>query len=125
MDKLKLANGNEYFLPNWSETVSTLTLSVSGCLVAEIKALTEEALKEVQIMTQEEVVLGTYSNVALGNSISYDTTFDYTTFGLIKDGIGDLASQVTELQSQVKELQDALSERQTQIATISNTGETE
>lgn len=125
MNKLKLSNGSEYYLSNYAETSSTLTLTISGCLVAEIKALTEEALKKVQIFSESDVLVGTFSNMTLGNSISYNTSFDQTIFSLIKSGVGDLASQVTELQNQVKELQDALSEQQTQIATISNTGETE
>lgn len=100
MNILKLNNGNEYYLPRYTESSNSIELTVSGCLVNEIKSLTEDDLKVVQIL-EGDTVYGEYSNMELGDSISYNTTFDQTTFSLNKSGTSDLNEKVKELENTV------------------------
>lgn len=105
MNILKLNNDHEYFLPKYSENDDQLALTVTGCLVNEIKSLTEDDLKVVQIYTVDYVPVGEYANMELGDSISYNTTFDQTSFNLQKSGTSDLSDKVKKLEKVVDGIQ--------------------
>lgn len=106
MNILKLNNGNTYFLANYSDLVNQIELTVSGMLVSEIKALTADALKEVQILTEENSLIGTYTNLELDDDISYNTTFDQTKFTLVRNGI---VSSVNDMKDTVDLLKSLIS----------------
>lgn len=104
MNILKLSNEKSYFLPVYTESNNQLELTVSGCFVNEIKSFTTEDLKEVTITSMDGVLVGTYSDMELGDSISYSTTFDQTTFILRKNGTGDLSDKVKALTTEVENI---------------------
>lgn len=106
MNILKLNNGNTYFLANYSDLVNQIELTVSGMLVSEIKALTTDALKEVQILTEDNSLIGTYTNLELDDDISYNTTFDQTKFTLVRNGI---VSSVNDMKDTVDLLKSLIS----------------
>lgn len=120
MNILKLNNGNEYYLPRYTESSNSLELTVSGCLVNEIKSLTEDDLKTVQIYAEDGTVLGEYSNMELGDSISYNTTFEQTTFYLNKSGTSDLNEKVKELESAVDSIKP-ISETMEKLVSVTET----
>ena len=105
MNILKLNNGNTYFLPKYDETSDVLTLTISGFLVNEIKSLDSTSLKTVEITTETSDMIGTYSDMELGSSISYDTVLNQTTFTLQKNGTSDLSDQIKDLKSTVSGIQ--------------------
>ena len=119
MNILKLNNGNEYYLPTYSETSNGLDLTVSGFLVSEIKSFTEDDLKVVQI-SEGDTVYGEYSNMELGDSISYNTTFDQTNFSLQKNGTSDLNEKVKELEQSVKSIKP-ISETMEKLISVTET----
>lgn len=106
MNILKLNNGNTYFLSNYSDLVNQIELTVSGMLVSEIKGLTTDALKEVQILTEDNSLIGTYTNLELDDDISYNTTFDQTKFTLVRNGI---VSSVNDMKDTVDLLKSLIS----------------
>lgn len=108
MNILKLNNGSEYFLPKYSENDSQLDLTITGCLVNEIKSLSEDALKVVQIYTVDYVPVGEYYDMELGDSFSYSSIFDQTSFILQKHGTKDLDARVATLESTTKSNQPVL-----------------
>ena len=119
MEKIKLNNGNEYYLPTYSETSNGLDLTVSGFLVSEIKSLTEDDLKVVQI-SEGDTVYGEYSNMELGDSISYNTAFDQTNFSLQKNGMSDLNEKVKELEQSVESI-NPISETMEKLVSVTET----
>lgn len=103
---LILKNKQEYFLAHYTENDNSVSLTIGGCLVSEIKSLTEDDLSSVQIYDEERtVLLGEYSNMELGASLNYDCLFDQTTFSLQKHGTADLETEVKELKTTVSTMQ--------------------
>lgn len=117
MNILKLSNGSEYFLPKYSESDSQLDLTVTGCLVNEIKSLTEDDLKTVQIYTVDYIPVGEYYDMELGDSFSYSSLFDQTSFILQKHGTKDLDERVTKLETASETNQPAIDTLNSLIST--------
>lgn len=99
---------NEFYLPYYEDRRSEVLMRVTGCVVAEISKLTSDDLTEVQVLTEEKVLVATYSNMALASSIVYNSEFDATEFTLVKEGTDDVSAKLEELQSQISDLQSQL-----------------
>lgn len=124
MNKLVFNEQKEFFLPNYNDTVGSLMATVSGLAITEIKALTTDDLSKVQITTDSGTLIAEFSHMTMGESISYNSTFDQTTFELIKNGVSEINSQIVDLQSQIKELQDVIAEQQVMLTSLASNGAT-